>query len=106
MVLHVARMAGVRRVVSCPAGKSDPYVKGALGTSRFTTRVVASTTDPEWFEEFVAPIYSWSVPNLLVLRVQDRGLFSSKSLGSVSRSPTPSLTRQDRVFFWDHALLP
>ncbi|GJP42771.1 hypothetical protein CLOM_g2305 [Closterium sp. NIES-68] len=62
-------------------GTSDAYVKCALGSARFTTRIVWSSLDPQWFAEFTAPVYSWHLNNLLVLRVLDKSFLRSKDLG-------------------------
>ncbi|CAI5948312.1 unnamed protein product [Closterium sp. NIES-64] len=62
-------------------GTSDAYVKCALGAARFTTRIVWGSLDPQWFAEFTAPVFSWRLSNLLVLRVLDKSFLCSKDLG-------------------------
>ncbi|CAI5481032.1 unnamed protein product [Closterium sp. Yama58-4] len=62
-------------------GTSDAYVKCALGAARFTTRIVWGSLHPQWFAEFTAPVYSWRLSNLLVLRVLDKSFLCSKDLG-------------------------
>ena len=56
-------------------------MKGALGGSRFESSIRRKTTAPQWLEEFRAPICSWELLNLLVLRVRDRSGFKAEELG-------------------------
>ncbi|CAI5969831.1 unnamed protein product [Closterium sp. NIES-65] len=71
-------------------GTSDAYVKCALGAARFTTRIVWGSLDPQWFAEFTAPVFSWRLSNLLVLRVLDKSFLCSKDLGVLVASQQSS----------------
>lgn len=62
-------------------GFSDPFVKGALGSARFKTRMKRKTLSPQWFEEFRAPISTWNKQNFLILRVRDKDTFKCDELG-------------------------
>ncbi|KAF6165086.1 hypothetical protein GIB67_000670 [Kingdonia uniflora] len=65
-------------------GLSDPYVKGQLGTYKFRTKIQKKTLSPKWHDEFKIPIYSWEVPNALILEVLDKDYYFDDTLGDCS----------------------
>lgn len=63
---------------------ADPYVKGELGSYRFTSKIQKKTLTPKWNEEFKIPICSWESPNMLVIEVRDKDHLFDDTLGFVS----------------------
>ncbi|KAI4321782.1 hypothetical protein MLD38_035125 [Melastoma candidum] len=64
-----------------PNGSADPYVKGALGSYKFKSRVRKKTLSPKWGEVFCIPVCSWESPTLLSLQVHDKDCYLDDFLG-------------------------
>ncbi|CAI5472228.1 unnamed protein product [Closterium sp. Yama58-4] len=77
--VHVEVIEADSLVAADKTGTSDPYLKGSLGSSKFSTKIIFKTLCPRWNEKFSLPVKEWppaGSPFLLKLNVFDRDMLT------------------------------
>ncbi|CAI7791828.1 unnamed protein product [Closterium sp. NIES-53] len=91
--VHVEVIEADSLVAADKIGTSDPYLKGSLGSSKFSTKIIFKTLCPRWNEKFLLPVKEWppaGSPFLLKLNVFDRDMLTQHDpLGSAALDIMP-----------------
>ncbi|CAI5512583.1 unnamed protein product [Closterium sp. Naga37s-1] len=77
--VHVEVIEADSLVAADKIGTSDPYLKGSLGSSKFSTKIIFKTLCPRWNEKFSLPVKEWppaGSPFLLKLNIFDRDMLT------------------------------
>ncbi|CAI5949455.1 unnamed protein product [Closterium sp. NIES-65] len=77
--VHVEVIEADSLVGADKIGTSDPYLKGSLGSSKFSTKIIFKTLCPRWNEKFSLPVKEWppaGSPFLLKLNIFDRDMLT------------------------------
>ncbi|CAI5536485.1 unnamed protein product [Closterium sp. Naga37s-1] len=91
--VHVEVIEADSLVPADQIGTSDPYLKGSLGSSKFSTKIIFKTLCPRWNEKFSLPVKEWppaGSPFLLKLNIFDRDMLTQHDpLGSAALDIMP-----------------